>query len=407
MSPCQFVLFFLYSFGIVDMISGENILILHPIYCGSHEFVLRTLGDHLVQRGHQVTQVRFKQKNSHMDLKTNVSVLTLNISDHLNNCGRYVNEDGVLDISTVGAKILWDQGHSVFGLPLDIFCLTDVHCYTLHHHPELRSLLQNQTFDLVIIDLIGNECSIALAKSLQIPIIGFWGFPFHGGEAAYTSIPHPPSLYPTFFSGYKMKMDFVERLGNSLLHFFHRLYMDFQVTYANYYIPQYYPQIPPLSQIIHDLDLVLVNTNQFVDYPRLLPPSIKQVGGLQLMDQTIDPLPQEYQDFVSGADHGVILFSLGYTGFSAKDVPTKVVLALLKAFSSMKQRFVLRFDPDVMPYTPDNVKASKWIPQQALLAHSNVVAFISHCGISSLLEAVYHSVPIGKLLNKICLTEKG
>ena len=80
------------------MSSGENILILHPIYCGSHEFVLRSLGDHLVQRGHQVTQVRFKQKNSHMELKTNVSVLTLNISDHLNNCGRYVNDEGVLDI---------------------------------------------------------------------------------------------------------------------------------------------------------------------------------------------------------------------------------------------------------------------------------------------------------------------
>lgn len=34
-----------------------NILILHPIYCGSHELVLRSLGDLLVNRGHQVTQV--------------------------------------------------------------------------------------------------------------------------------------------------------------------------------------------------------------------------------------------------------------------------------------------------------------------------------------------------------------
>ena len=78
-------------------------------------------------------------------------------------------------------------------------------------------------------------------------------------------------------------------------------------------------------------------------------------------------------------------------------MPQSVVLALLEAFSSMKQnRFVMRFDPEVMPFTPDNVKVSKWIPQQALLAHPNVIAFISHCGIGSLLEAVYHSVPIGK-----------
>ena len=37
---------------------GANILILHPIYSGSHEHVLRNVGEHLVQaRGHNVTQV--------------------------------------------------------------------------------------------------------------------------------------------------------------------------------------------------------------------------------------------------------------------------------------------------------------------------------------------------------------
>ena len=339
-----------------------------------------------------------------MDLKTNVTVLTLNITDHLGNCQRYINAEGVLDISTVGAKILWDKGHSVLGLPLDIFCLTDVHCYTLQNHPLLKNVLQTQNFDLAIIDLIGNECSIALAKSLQIPIVGFWGFPFHGGEAAYTSVFHPPSLFPTFFSGFKMEMNFTERLANFLFHLFHRLYMDFQVYYANFYIHKYYPRIPPLRETIHDIDLVLVNTNEFVDYPRLLPPNVKQVGGLQLTHHSSSRLPQDYQDFVSSAEHGTILFSLGYTGFSAKDVPRPVVLALLKAFSAMtKHNFVMRFDPQVMPYTPANVKVSSWIPQQELLAHPNVVTFISHCGIGSLLEAINHGIPIGK--TKAYLTE--
>lgn len=36
---------------------AANILIMHPIYCGSHEFVLRALGDVLISRGHSVTQV--------------------------------------------------------------------------------------------------------------------------------------------------------------------------------------------------------------------------------------------------------------------------------------------------------------------------------------------------------------
>ena len=41
----------------VGNVSSGKILILHPIYSGSHEFVLRHWGDHLVARGHEVTQV--------------------------------------------------------------------------------------------------------------------------------------------------------------------------------------------------------------------------------------------------------------------------------------------------------------------------------------------------------------
>ena len=115
--------------------TGENILILHPVFCGSHESVLRTLGNHLVQQGHQVTQVLFKHKKSPEELNTNVSIITLTINDHLNNCGRYVNDEGVLDTGIAWGKYYWNQGHSIFSLPLDLFCLIDVHCYTLHHDP--------------------------------------------------------------------------------------------------------------------------------------------------------------------------------------------------------------------------------------------------------------------------------
>ena len=42
---------------ILSISESANILILHPIYCGSHEFVLRNLGDYLIKKGHSVTQV--------------------------------------------------------------------------------------------------------------------------------------------------------------------------------------------------------------------------------------------------------------------------------------------------------------------------------------------------------------
>ena len=63
----------------------------------------------------------------------------------------------------------------------------------------------------------------------------------------------------------------------------------------------------------------------------------------------------------------MILFSLGYTGFSAKDMPKQVVGALVDAFASLDQKVIMRFDQSVMPYVPNNVLVSNWIPQQDLL----------------------------------------
>ena len=50
-------LFVIFIILVVRLSESAKILVLHPIYCGSHEFVLRSLGDHLVSRGHQVSQV--------------------------------------------------------------------------------------------------------------------------------------------------------------------------------------------------------------------------------------------------------------------------------------------------------------------------------------------------------------
>ena len=54
----------------------------------------------------------------------------------------------------------------------------------------------------------------------------------------------------------------------------------------------------------------------------------------------------------------------------------------------------MKWESDTMEGKPDNVLIGKWLPQDALLAHKNVKAFISHCGLGSTVESKYHAVPI-------------
>ena len=71
--------------------------------------------------------------------------------------------------------------------------------------------------------------------------------------------------------------------------------MYFQAWYADHYIQKKFPHAPPIDKIVKNIEFVMVNTNEFADYPRLLPPNVLQVGGLQIRDTK--PLPKVHKPF--------------------------------------------------------------------------------------------------------------
>lgn len=137
---------------------------------------------------------------------------------------------------------------------------------------------------------------------------------------------------------------------------------------------------------------MLLNTHFSTTGPRPYLPNVIEVGGLQVKPKPF-PLPEKLKIFLDEAQHGAILFSLG-SNVKSNYLSEDTIKMLLKVFSKVKQRVVMKWESDELEGKPENVYISKWLPQDDVLAHKNVKAFISHCGYGGVIEAKFHGVPI-------------
>lgn len=83
------------------------------------------------------------------------------------------------------------------------------------------------------------------------------------------------------------------------------------------------------------------------------------------------------QTFFDGAEHGVIIFSLG-TYLKSNDMPTEKLSEIVNTFKDLKQRVLWKVDEEIPGTLPPNVMARKWITQSDAFAHPKVVLFITH-----------------------------
>lgn len=99
------------------------------------------------------------------------------------------------------------------------------------------------------------------------------------------------------------------------------------------------------------------------------------------------------QSFLNNATDGTIYFSLGSIAKSAL-LPIKMRKDILQTFSKLKMKVLWKWEETDLAGKPDNVFISKWFPQSDILVHPNVRLFITHGGLLSSIEAVFHDVPI-------------
>ena len=68
--------------------------------------------------------------------------------------------------------------------------------------------------------------------------------------------------------------------------------------------------------------------------------------------------------------------------------------AFLSVFIKLEQKILWKWETETMEGLPDNVKLSKWLPQQDILGHPNTRVFITAAGQSSSQETLCLQTPV-------------
>ncbi|XP_044755160.1 UDP-glycosyltransferase UGT5-like [Coccinella septempunctata] len=291
-------------------------------------------------------------------------------------------------------KDLFATKSSVLMTPVSFHSMTTMFLEMFFNHTNFKEFMKsNEKFDAVIVEEFQSEAIKYVAHHFNAPLIVYssvdaneWTNPFQGN-------PDTPSYHPCHaLTHLTNHMSFMERVENTLFYAYDKIFYHLIAFPAqNRLLHRYYPEAPDLKDIAYNVSLVLFNTDLSVHEPMPKVPSMKDVGGFHIRKPK--PLPEDLQKILDNAKHGVIFFSLGST-VKSKDMPKEKRDLILRKFSKLKETVIWKFEDTELPGKPDNVIIRNWLPQNDIFAHKNVKLFISHGGLFSTMEAVYHGLPV-------------
>jgi glucuronosyltransferase len=150
------------------------------------------------------------------------------------------------------------------------------------------------------------------------------------------------------------------------------------------------PNAPAANELMSQAEVYIVESDPIFDHPRPALPNLKLIGGLS--SGPAKELPEPFKSFMEKskkAGVGVAVLSFG-TLFM--NLPKKIELKLVAVLRRIKLNTIWRANftsPD-----PDKILTSTWLPVNDLLGNKNVKTFMTHCGLHSMYEGLYHAVPM-------------
>ncbi|XP_065367855.1 UDP-glycosyltransferase UGT5-like [Calliphora vicina] len=261
-------------------------------------------------------------------------------------------------------------------------------------NPQVQNLLKTETFDLIILESVNTDAWYSLGAHFNAPIIGVSSY---GTDPIIDELMgniSPFTYVPLMSTGFTEKMSYTNRMQNlllKLLELIHNrlVHLPRHQRILDKYMPHIKQDIWSLRQ---NMSLFLMNQHFSLSSPRSYVTNMIEIGGFQIQHQP-KPLPQKIQDFLDNSTQDVIYFSMG-SNIKSKDFPVETLQIFNKVFAQLPYKILWKFENPKLEGKPSNVLISSWFPQGDILAHPKVKLFISHGGLLSTFESVYHGKPI-------------
>ncbi|XP_013383973.1 UDP-glucuronosyltransferase 2B13-like [Lingula anatina] len=334
----------------------------------------------LRDHGHEITMLvadHYKPKHDLGDVK----LIRFHIDD------TEFNKGGVMDLQT--AFDIIERDPVIVLKELDD--LDYLLCHTLFSDNDILMQFRNSNFSLFLFDPLNIAAGTLLNEYLKVPSVGYWNQGFWNLWYVF----HQPMFYsfmPNIPSGLSDHMNFWERLHNYEVDQSIRSWLEDKMDYIEGLRLKYLPKenIPHMKHAFERVSLMIAANAHFaLDYPRPVMPHVKPISGL--LWTPAKPLPKFFNDIVTDATHGVILLSFGTIVPHLEEEKAEM---FARVFAKLSQKVIWRHDGKAPKSLGSNTYLVKWFPQNDLLAHQATKLFITHCGVSSMWEALYHAVPV-------------
>ncbi|XP_046751365.1 uncharacterized protein LOC124414461 [Diprion similis] len=363
--------------------SASRILGIFPTPSFSHQVVFRGLTMALRDRGHELVVITTDPVND--PTLQNYTEIDVNFL--------YENFNADVDWIATRKKGTWFE--LIYNLVPRLVVITE-QIFNLPEVKKLCSTNSGEKFDLLMIEMLYWPAFLPLAERFDVPVIGMtsFGLPFQMQYGIGNPImPSHPAHWDAEIKELG-RLSLWQRLQNFVhawrfLHFYRTDYLPRQQAIAEKYFGS---GIPDVADLERNVSLVFVNQQAPISFVKPNIPKIIDIGGFHVSKQ-IDPLSQHLQRILDNATQGFIYMSLG-SNVKSVMLSMETRGEFLAAFSKLPYTVIWKFEDDILPGQPDNVIITKWAPQQSILAHPNIKAFIYQGGLQSTEETISHGVPV-------------